>query len=286
MNKIANYGSLVKFSHTIFAMPFAMVGFVMGIRLGGAPFSLILLFQIVLCMVTARNTAMAFNRYIDRDIDAKNPRTASREIPSHKISPRSALWFTIINAALFVVVSATINSLTLYLSPVALVVVMGYSYTKRFTALCHLVLGLALSIAPTAAYISVTGEFALAPILCSSMVLLWCGGFDIIYALQDREFDTSLKLHSIPSLVGAKNGLIISSIMHLIATCFAVLIGVLFFCNLIYFVGVLVFTILMVYQHSIISPSNLTRINLAFGTTNGVASVVYAIFTIWAAFLG
>lgn len=284
MSIINTYGSLVKFSHTIFAMPFAMVGLVMGIRLGGVSFSLILLFQVVLCMITARNTAMAFNRYLDRDIDAKNPRTASREIPSRKISPRSALWFTLVNAALFIIVAATINSLTFCLSPIALAIAMGYSYTKRFTALCHLVLGLALSVAPTAAYISVTGEFSMAPLLCSLMVLFWCGGFDIIYALQDREFDTSLKLHSIPAAVGTKNALIISTLMHVIAAALAVLIGILFFCNLIYFVGAAIFALLMVYQHSIVSPTNLTRINLAFGTTNGIASALYATFTIWAAF--
>ena len=176
---IRKYLSMVKFSHTIFAMPFALVGYTWALTSTSACFDWVLLVQVVACMVLARNTAMGFNRWADRDIDAANPRTASREIPSGQISPRAALWFVIINALGFMAVAATINPLTLWLSPVALLVVMGYSYCKRFTALAHIVLGLALGIAPVGAYIAVTGQFAAEPLVLSALVLTWVGGFDI-----------------------------------------------------------------------------------------------------------
>ena len=206
MNPISKYAHLVRFSHTIFAMPFALTSFVYALRdIGfGAENSapvwwLSLLVKVVLCMVFARNVAMGFNRWADRRIDAENPRTADREIPAGRISARAALWFVIINAALFIAAAASINSLTAALSPVALIVIMSYSYCKRFTSLSHLVLGLSLAIAPVGAYIAVTGRFALAPCVLALLVLTWCGGFDIIYALQDRDFDRAHGLHSIPA---------------------------------------------------------------------------------------
>jgi 4-hydroxybenzoate polyprenyltransferase len=198
---VRNYLSLVKFSHTIFAMPFALLGFTLAAFPGGEPAMegnriWVLFIAVVVCMVTARSAAMAFNRWLDRHFDAKNPRTAIREIPAGIVSPEGALRFTLFMAAAFIVTTALINPLCLALSPVALAVVLGYSYTKRFTPLCHLVLGVGLSLAPIGAYLAVTGAFAFLPILFSFAVLCWVSGFDIIYALQDVEFDRSQGLHS------------------------------------------------------------------------------------------
>nr|MBC7613163.1 UbiA family prenyltransferase [Pseudopedobacter sp.] len=201
------YLSLVTFSHTIFAMPFAFIGFFLAINTTSASFSWLKLGLMILCMVFARNAAMAFNRYLDRDIDAKNPRTKQRDIPAGRITAKNALLFTIINCFLFIGATWFINLLCFFLSPIALIVVLGYSITKRFTALCHLVLGLGLSLAPIGAYLVVTGEFALLPILFSLAVLCWVSGFDIIYALQDEDFDRVENLHSIPSYLGKKNAL-------------------------------------------------------------------------------
>ncbi|RYG34376.1 MAG: 4-hydroxybenzoate octaprenyltransferase, partial [Chitinophagaceae bacterium] len=182
------YFSLVLFAHSIFAMPFALIGFFLGISTTGQPFEWLKLLLVILCMVFARNTAMAFNRYLDRDIDALNERTKQRDIPAGKVSPREALMFTVINIMLFIGATYWINPLCFYLSPVAIFVVLFYSYTKRFTPLCHFVLGLGLALAPIGAYIAVTGQFSLVPIFFSLAVLFWVSGFDIIYALQDESF--------------------------------------------------------------------------------------------------
>ena len=214
MKRIVKYFALVKFAHTIFAMPFALMAFAFALWSTDAEFSWWLLLQVVLCMVFARNVAMGFNRWADRDIDAENPRTAEREIPSGAISPRNALTFVVVNAILFVVTASTINLLTAILSPVALAVIMVYSYCKRFTWASHLVLGLSLAIAPAGAYIAVTGTLAFAPCLLSLLVLTWCGGFDIIYALQDAEFDRKRGLHSIPSTFSVATSLYISIALH------------------------------------------------------------------------
>lgn len=194
-----NYLSLIKFSHTIFALPFAMIGFFLGTAQTAVGIDWKLFALVILCMVFARSAAMGFNRWADRDIDEKNPRTAVREIPAGIISPQNALFFVIVNCLLFIATTYFINWLCFYLSPIALLVVLGYSYTKRFTALCHFVLGIGLALAPIGAYIAVTGEFAILPLIYSFIVLFWVAGFDIIYALQDEGFDRSLGLNSIPS---------------------------------------------------------------------------------------
>lgn len=271
------YLSLVTFSHTIFAMPFAFIGFFLAINTTNASFSWLKLGLMVLCMVFARNAAMAFNRYLDRDIDAKNPRTKARDIPSGRISATNALTFTIINSLLFIGATWFINSLCFYLSPVALLVVLGYSVTKRFTALCHLVLGFGLSLAPIGAYLVVTGEFALLPILFSLAVLCWVSGFDIIYALQDEDFDRGEKLHSIPSYLGKKNALMVSNLLHVLAAAFV--IAPLFFTPLSwpYYLGLLVFIGMLIYQHQLVKPNDLSKVNFAFMTTNGIASVAFAV---------
>ena len=280
INSIKKYFSFVKFSHTVFAMPFAIIGFTLGITSGNNSFSLKTLILIILCMVTARNAAMGFNRFADRKFDAQNPRTSTREIPSGIISSRAALTFVVVNAAIFVFATYFINNLAFLLSPVALLIVLGYSLTKRFTALCHLILGLGLSLAPIGAYIAVTGQFAVVPVIYSFIALTWTSGFDIIYALQDDEFDRSANLYSIPSVVGRKNALIISSGLHFVTFCLVVAAGIISQSGFMYWIGASIFSGLLLYQHIIVKTNDLSKVNLAFGTTNGIASILFAIFVI------
>lgn len=271
---------LVKFSHTIFAMPFALMAFVFALKTTQAQFSWLLLLQVVSCMVFARNVAMGFNRWADRDIDGDNPRTANREIPAGKISPKSAMIFVIINALLFVAVSSSINLLTAILSPVALAVVIFYSYCKRFTSLAHLVLGLSLGIAPSAAYIAVTGTLTFAPCLISLLVLTWCGGFDIIYALQDLDFDRQRGLHSIPVRFGTKGALYISIALHAVSIIALILFALQCPQGWLLWVGVALFTSCIVLEHILVTPTKQRSIGIAFGTLNGIASLTLATFVI------
>lgn len=276
-----NYLSLIKFSHTIFALPFAIIGFFLAINTDASTINWVTLIYVVLCMVFARSAAMAFNRFIDRKIDLANPRTAEvREIPNGTISSKSALIFVIINCTLFIATTYFINPLCFYLSPVALAVVLGYSLTKRFTALCHLVLGLGLSLAPIGAYLAVTGEFDWLPLFFSFSVLFWVSGFDIIYALQDEEFDKEQKLHSIPVLIGKKNALILSNFLHLFTAGFILYAGYYADLGMFYWIGSGLFIGLLSYQHFLVKPNDLSRVNLAFFTTNGVASVLFAVFVL------
>ncbi len=284
MNTIKHYLSLVKFSHTIFALPFACIGFMLAIQQGYA-FSTKSFLLVLACMATARNSAMAFNRYIDRKFDALNPRTAIREIPAGIINANNALYFIIINCVLFVTATYFINTICFYLSPVALFVILFYSYTKRFTPLCHLVLGVGLALAPIGAYLAVTGHFALLPLLFSFTVFCWVSGFDIIYALQDETFDRAHQLNSIPVLLGTKGALRFSEVLHFFSICFVVIAGYFGHLNFLYWIGVAFFIGLIIYQHSIVKPNDLSRVNLAFGTTNGIASVVFATFTITSFFI-
>lgn len=279
-NTISNYLSLVKFSHTIFALPFAIIGYFLAITYTEATFNIKLFLLVVLCMVFARSAAMAFNRYIDRRIDEQNARTAIREIPAGIVKPQSALIFVIANCILFVSATYFINPLCFYLSPVALLVVLGYSLTKRFTALCHLVLGLGLSLAPIGAYLAVTGEFNWLPLFFSFAVLFWVSGFDIIYALQDEDFDRSQNLKSIPVMLGKKGALILSNILHVISVAFVVYAGIYAEFGFWYWGGVIVYALLLFYQHTLVKPNDLSKVNLAFFTTNGIASVVFAAFVL------
>jgi 4-hydroxybenzoate polyprenyltransferase len=272
------YFSLVLFAHTIFAMPFAFIGFFLAISNTEEEFNWLKLLLMVLCMLFARNAAMAYNRYLDRDIDAQNPRTAIRDIPSGKISSNEALIFTIINSLLFIISTLFINRICFFLSPVALVVVLGYSYTKRFTPLCHLVLGLGLALAPIGAYLVVAGEFAMLPIYFSLAVLCWVSGFDIIYALQDEEFDRKNNLNSIPAWLGKERALKVSSILHILAVIFVAIPYFKSDLSWFYLAGVLFFAILLIYQHSLVKPKDLSKVDRAFFTTNGIASVVFASF--------
>lgn len=276
-----NYLSLIKFSHTIFALPFALIGFFLAVNVTVSPLNWMKLIYVVLCMVFARNAAMAFNRFIDRKIDLANPRTAEvREIPNGTISSKSALIFVIVNCILFVGTTYFINPLCFYLSPVALAVVLGYSLTKRFTALCHLVLGLGLSLAPIGAYLAVTGQFDWLPLFFSFAVLFWVSGFDIIYALQDEQFDKNQKLHSIPVLMGKKNALMLSNVLHIITAGFIIYAGFYSHLHLFYWIGSGLFITLLTYQHFLVKPNDLTKVNLAFFTTNGIASVLFAAFVL------
>lgn len=285
MNNIAPYLSLIKFSHTIFAMPFAIIGFFLATNVFGYPFAWYKLVLVVLCMVFARSAAMAFNRYIDRDIDAQNPRTAMREIPAGVIKTTSARWFVAGNILLFVATTYFINPLCFALSPVALLVVLAYSYTKRFTALCHFVLGLGLSLAPVGAFVAVSEQFHLLPILYGLVVLLWVSGFDIIYALQDEEFDRSRNLFSVPSALGKKNALYLSSFLHLVCATVLVFAGYYAGFGVWYAVGTASFIALLLYQHTLVKPDDLSRVNLAFFTTNGFASLLFAAFVLADLFL-
>lgn len=317
MVKVKSYLSLIKFSHTIFAMPFALIGFCIagiprikaiiqctnspkGVFDGcfgsnelyhrnieysmSAPVTtvgfIVRLLLVILCMVFARSAAMAFNRYLDRRYDAKNPRTAIREIPSGIITPQNALAFTVMSSVLFVVCTFFINALCFYLSPVALLVILGYSYTKRFTPLCHLVLGVGLSLAPIGAYLAVTGKFALLPVLFSIAVLFWVSGFDIIYALQDEEFDRSQQLYSIPVWAGKRKALRVSELLHVVSVGAVLFAGWYGKFGWLYWTGAGIFTGMLVYQHRLVKPDDLRKVNIAFMTANGIASVVFAFFVI------
>jgi len=279
------YLSLVKFSHTIFALPFALLGFFLGTLASGESLSWRLFGLVLLCMVFARSAAMAFNRYLDRDIDLQNPRTASREIPAGIISAKAALRFVLLNSLLFVITTWFINTICFLLSPIALLVILGYSYTKRFTYLCHFVLGLGLALAPLGAYLSVTGEFAWLPLFYAGAVWLWVAGFDIIYALQDDEFDRSLALHSVPVKMGRSAALRLSSALHLI--CGTLVIGgsLLLYRTYpafgwLHWLAAGLFIGLLVFQHRLVKPYDLSRVNMAFFTTNGMASLLFGALVI------
>ncbi|WDF70607.1 putative 4-hydroxybenzoate polyprenyltransferase [Sphingobacterium oryzagri] len=272
------YMSLVLFAHSIFALPFAIIGFFLALQTTDHAFDWKKLLLMLVCMVTARNAAMAFNRYLDRDIDAINPRTAMRDIPSGKIAANSALAFTVTNCLLFMAATFFINSLCFYLSPVALFVVLFYSYTKRFTPLCHLVLGVGLGLAPIGAYLVVTNQFSIIPIFYGIAVMCWSGGFDIIYALQDEEFDRKNGLNSIPAYFGGRNALRISEALHVLSFAFVVFPVFYMTVSWFYYIGLAFYGLLLIYQHRIVSPTDLSRVNRAFMTTNGVASVIFAVF--------
>lgn len=261
-------------------MPFALIGFSLAVTEAGNSFSLKLLVLIILCMVLARNAAMGFNRLVDKRFDSLNPRTSSREIPSGILSPWAVTVFVVVNSLLFIAAAGLINRLTLCLSPVALAVILGYSLTKRFTSLCHFILGVGLALAPVGAYISVTGRFELLPLLYSFIVVTWVGGFDIIYSLQDDQFDRENKLHSIPASIGRKQALFISTAVHLATVVLVVMAGIKGNSGWIFWSGAAVFTFLLVWQHLIVKPSDLSRVSIAFQTTNGIASIVFAAFVI------
>ncbi len=263
---------MIKFEHTLFALPFAFLGAILAAE--GLPTGWQTLW-ITLAMVGARSAAMTFNRIVDRDIDAKNPRTASRELPTGKLSLRFAWVFLFVSIAVFLIAAYLLNWLTFILAPVALLSVLGYSYAKRFTSLAHLLLGWALAISPTAAWIAVRGTIdSEVPLLLSLVVLMWTAGFDILYSCQDFEFDRKSGLHSIPARFGIRNSLWIARLFHFQAFVVLVLLGLAAGLGWLAGVGVIAVGALLVYQHSIVKLNDLSRMNAAFFTANAFVSVI------------
>jgi 4-hydroxybenzoate polyprenyltransferase len=288
VKSIKNYLSLITFAHTVFAMPFALIGFFIGLKEMNyethKPWWELLIL-VLLCMVFARSAAMAFNRWLDAEFDAVNPRTAVREIPAGIISKKNAMTFVIISCIAFLITTYFINAFCLVLAPVALFVILFYSFTKRFTSLCHLVLGLGLSLAPIGAYIAVTGKFGIIPVLFSIAVLCWVSGFDIIYALQDEEFDRINNLKSIPSMLGMKRALNISQYLHFLSFAAISFAGILGHFSWFYWMGVAIFAFFLIFQHTLVKPKDLSNVNRAFFTSNGIASVIFSLFVLIDIFL-
>lgn len=270
--RILELGELVKFSHTIFALPFALASLLIA---SGGPPEARLFFLIVAAMVCARTAGMSFNRYSDAPFDARNPRTASRQIPAGLLSKKFVLLFSIANAILFVLLTALINRPCLALSPAALLLVYGYSLTKRFTDWSHLVLGMVLGASPIAAWIAVTGRISFEPVLLGSAVLFWVAGFDIIYATQDYEFDRREGLHSLVVRYGIARSLWIARLFHLATLIFLTLFGKLLHFGFAYHLTMILILFLFIYEHSLVSPRDLSRVNAAFFNVNGFISLLF-----------
>ncbi len=270
---VASFFSLVKFEHTLFALPFALLSAFFAA--GGLPPTEKLLW-ILVAMVGARSAAMAFNRITDRRIDAKNPRTASREIPAGIITVAQAAVFCVVSSAIFVVAAWCLNPLCLALSPVALLAILGYSLTKRFTWGAHVFLGLSLAIAPVGAWVAIRGTFALLPIVLGLAVLSWVAGFDIIYSLQDETFDRGQGLRSIPAAFGVRSSLLAAAVLHALALGLYFAVFVLAHGGLALGAGVIAAGAFLIRQHQIVLPDDLSKVNAAFFTANGWLSVVFA----------
>jgi 4-hydroxybenzoate polyprenyltransferase len=266
---------MIKWEHSIFALPFALCGAMLAA--GGWP-ALAQLGWIVLCMVSARSAAMAFNRLADAQIDAANPRTATRAIPAGVLSQKFVGLFVLVSCGLFVISAAQLNRLTLYLSPVALAVILLYSYTKRFTRWSHLVLGFALGIAPAAAWIAVRGSLDPRILVLTAAVTFWVGGFDMLYACQDIDFDRANGLNSIPQSFGVPRSLMLARVLHLVMLGLLVALVMLFGLGKIALIGVAAVAILLLYEHSLVSADDLSKLNAAFFTMNGVIAVVFFVF--------
>ena len=272
------YGRMIRFSHSIFALPFALSGAALAAATSG--FSWSQAGWIVVAMVAARSAAMGFNRVADRDIDAANPRTRDRELPSGAMSLTSAALFVAVSSALLAAAAYNLNPLCFALSPVALAVVFFYSWTKRFTWLSHLVLGICLALAPVGAWIAVTGGIGVPPLVLGLAVLFWVAGFDILYACQDRDFDRDRGLHSIPVRFGLRGALNIARGLHGLAVLSMLALGALMPLGLLYVAGVAVIAGLLFHEHRLVRPSDLTKVNTAFMTMNSIVSVVFFLFTL------
>lgn len=279
LNYITKYFALVKFLHSIFSLPFAVIGFAAGVVSYNNFPELSVYIHVLLCVVFARNSAMAFNRYIDRKFDSLNPRTLNREIPTKTIKSKSALTFAIINGLLFIATSYLINNICFYLSPVALFIILFYSYTKRISYLSHFVLGVALMIAPMGAFLAVTSNFSTEMIFLSLAVLFWVAGFDIIYSLQDMKFDKEFGLHSIPAKFGANIAIKISQITHVVSVVFLIIWSLKSsHINLFGYIGVLIFIVLLIRLHTLVKPVLFQKIESNFLFYNGFASVQLSVF--------
>jgi 4-hydroxybenzoate polyprenyltransferase len=278
LGHVVTFGRMIKFEHTIFALPFALAAAALAAR--GHGISVARLAGIVVAMAAARTAAMGFNRIADRHIDARNPRTANRELPAGAVSLRAAWILTLGSAAAFVGAAALLGPLCLALSPVALVLLFGYSLTKRFTALCHLFLGLAIASGPAGAWIAVRGDFGWAPGLLMIAVATWIAGFDVLYALADRDFDRGAGLHSIPARFGVSGALVISAALHAVTVAALVTLASVAALGVPYWLGVGVVAALLVYEHAIVKPTDLSRLNAAFFTLNGYVSMVFFVATL------
>ncbi len=266
---------MIKWEHSIFALPFALAGAMLAAN-GWPPAAK--LFWIVICMVAARSAAMAFNRLADAQLDRANPRTATRALPAGTLSPGFVAGFVVASCMLFVAGSAMLNRLTLELSPVALLVVLGYSYMKRLTRWSHAVLGLALGIAPAAASIAVRGSLDPRIPVLTALVLLWVGGFDVLYACQDFAHDRAAGLHSVPAAFGVPTAFRIARAMHVLMVLFSLWLDHIFHLGPIGVTGTVIVAALLLYEHSIIAPHDLRRMNAAFFLLNGIISVVFFLF--------
>ena len=273
LSGVVTLGRMVKFSHTVFALPFALAATAMAARCHGITVWQVL--AILVAMASARTAAMGWNRVVDRRIDAQNPRTAGRELPTGKVSLFAAVLLTAVSAAVFVAAAASLGRLCLALSPLVLFFVLGYSFTKRFTWLCHLFLGLAIGIAPAGAWLAVRGELGVPALWLVAAVATWIGGFDILYALADRDFDRKVGIHSIPARFGVRAALFISAAAHLGTVLALLAAGQAADLGAIYYLGVAVVLAIFVYEHSIVRPSDLSRLDVAFFNLNGYVSLVY-----------
>lgn len=272
MEGILTYGRMIKFSHTVFALPFAMSAVVLALR--QHPMSLADILWIFLAMVAARSAAMGFNRIADAAIDARNPRTSGREIPAGRLSKRAAVCFTLLFAGLFILAAAMLGRLCLYLSLPVLALLFFYSYTKRFTSLCHLYLGFAISLAPLGAWIAVTKTFAWPALFLPLALMTYIAGFDILYACQDADFDAREGLFSIPVQFGVKRALFIAALLHLISFGFFFMIYIVFHMNVIFLVTVAIIGLLLIIEHRMVKPDDLRHINIAFFHINSIISII------------
>jgi len=278
LDSIVTFGRMIKFEHTIFALPFALAAAAIAAR--GHGLSVARVAGIIVAMAAARTAAMGFNRIADRHIDAKNPRTARRELPAGAVTLRAAWTLTLASTAAFVIAAALLGPLCLALSPVALALLFGYSFTKRFTFLCHLFLGLAIAAGPAGAWIAVRGDFTAVPGLLMLAVASWIAGFDVLYALADREFDRGAGLHSIPARFGVGGALLISALLHVVTLGALFALAPVAHLGVPFLAGVGVVTLLLVYEHAIVRPSDLSRLDAAFFTLNGYVSVVFFVGTL------
>lgn len=278
LHQARTFGRMIKFSHTVFALPFALAAAAMAGRIHGVTIDRLI--AIVVAMAAARTAAMGWNRVVDRRFDAQNPRTAQREIPSGKIAARTAVTLVVLASAVFIASSAYLGRTCLLLSPVALAMVLGYSYTKRFTWLCHVFLGFAIAAGPAGAWIAVTGTMAAPAWWLVLAVATWIGGFDILYALSDRQFDRDAKLRSIPARFGVLRSLWISGVLHVFTVVTLVMTGVAAHLGFTYFVGLTAIAGILVWEHSIVKPTDLSRLNMAFFALNGYVSLAFLMATL------
>ncbi|GAB6153513.1 putative 4-hydroxybenzoate polyprenyltransferase [Desulfosporosinus burensis] len=277
MHKLKVFFEMIKFEHTIFALPFAYLGAFLAAN--GVP-SLMKLFWITLAMIGARTAAMSLNRLIDRHIDARNPRTALRALPAGQLKVAEVYVYTILSFLLLGFSAYKLNLLALLLMPIAVFFLVLYSYTKRFTWACHFTLGISLGLAPAGAWIGVTGHWALAPVLLGLGVMTWVAGFDVVYACQDVEFDRKEGLNSIPAIFGLQRGLEISAFLHIIAPIFFILVGVVMSMSWLYYIGVGIAIVLLFRQHRLVSADDFSRIGVAFFDLNGYLSILLFVFSI------